>query len=43
MDKRSFNFMFTLAVVSMIVIGTYKISRKKNNPVKTVTATEKSK
>lgn len=33
MDKRSFNFMFTMVIASMVVIGTYKIAKKKNTPV----------
>jgi len=30
MDKRSFNFLFTAVIASMVLIGTYKITKKKN-------------
>ncbi|WP_262496962.1 hypothetical protein [Pedobacter lusitanus] len=29
MDKRSFNFLFTVVVASMLILGTYKIAKKK--------------
>lgn len=41
MDKRSFNFMFTVVVASMVVIGTYKIAKKKN-AVKTLAVISKA-
>jgi hypothetical protein len=30
MDKRSFNLLFALVAASMVVLGTYKISKKKS-------------
>jgi len=30
MDKRSFNLLFTLVAASMVVIGTYKMAKKKS-------------
>jgi hypothetical protein len=30
MDKRSFNLLFTVVAASMVIIGTYKIAKKKN-------------
>jgi len=33
MDKRSFNFLFTIVAVSMVIMGTYKISKKKSHLV----------
>lgn len=29
MDKRSFNLLFTIVAASMVILGTYKIARKK--------------
>ena len=31
MDKRSFNFLFTIVAASMVIFGTYKIAKKKNH------------
>jgi len=31
MDKRSFNFLFTIVAASMVIIGTYKMAKKKTN------------
>ncbi|MET1057500.1 MAG: hypothetical protein ABWY16_19460 [Pedobacter sp.] len=31
MDKRSFNLLFTLVAASMVVIGTYKLAKKKSH------------
>ncbi len=35
MDKRSFNFLFTIVAASMVIFGTYKISKKKNHQANT--------
>jgi hypothetical protein len=44
MDKRSFNLLFTLVVTSMVVIGTYKLSKKKSSRhVAPITASKKMK
>jgi hypothetical protein len=43
MDKRSFNFMFTLVVASMVLIGTYKIAKKKSHTVKVIAIVDKNK
>lgn len=43
MDKRSFNFMFTLVVASMVLIGTYKIAKKKGHAGKIIAIIDKSK
>lgn len=42
MDKRSFGFLFTLVAASMVIIGTYKIAKKKN-PVQHVHTTGNAK
>lgn len=39
MDKRSFNLLFTFVAASMLVIGTYKIAKKKNTANNTHTQT----
>lgn len=31
MDKRSFNLLFALVAASMVVIGTYKMAKKKSH------------
>ena len=31
MDKRSFTFLFTFVAASMLIMGTYKIAKKKNH------------
>jgi len=31
MDKRSFNFLFSIVAVSMVIMGTYKISKRRNH------------
>jgi len=41
MDKRSFNFLFTVVVASMLVIGTFKIVKKKNHSSNTRTSSTK--
>jgi len=44
MDKRSFNFLFTVVVASMVLIGTYKITKKKgSHHPKSVSAVDKNK
>jgi hypothetical protein len=41
MDKRSFNLLFTLVVTSMVVIGTYKLSKKKSHKLVAQTTVSK--
>lgn len=44
MDKRSFNVMLTMVIGSMLLIGTYKITKKKANAaVKNISAVDKDK
>lgn len=44
MDKRSFNVMFTMVIASMVLIGTYRIAKKKTTPAaKTISVNDKSK
>ena len=31
MDKRSFYFLFTILAASMLILGTYKVTKKKNH------------
>jgi len=31
MDKRSFNFLFAIVAASMVVLGTYKMAKKKGH------------
>ena len=42
MDKRSFNFLFTIVAASMVIIGTYKIAKKKTNSSATAPTTVSS-
>ena len=43
MDKRSFNFLFTFVVASMVILGTYKIAKKKtNHNAKSISVVEKA-
>ena len=42
MEKRSFNILCTVVLASMLIIGTYKITKKKSHPAPTpVTVTSK--
>ncbi|MGY0038277.1 hypothetical protein [Pedobacter sp. NJ-S-72] len=41
MDKRSFYFLFTVVAASMLILGTYKITKKKVHSANTHTQATK--